>query len=84
MVYHGRVQNGKIELDDPVSLPEGAFVTLSILIDGQPADSRSRRVIELLQRWHAAPDKQAVAYWDDLERELVDNRLSFRDPAPRR
>ncbi|MCI0363247.1 MAG: hypothetical protein L0Y44_02015 [Phycisphaerales bacterium] len=31
MVYHGQVKNGKIILDDPVRLPEGAKVRVDLV-----------------------------------------------------
>lgn len=37
MVYHGHVRNGKIELDEPVTLPEGAPVTLTVGTDPHAA-----------------------------------------------
>jgi hypothetical protein len=33
VVYRGRVQNGRIELDDPVQLPEGASVEVQVSDD---------------------------------------------------
>ena len=44
MVYRAHVRNGKIELDEPVTLPEGATVELSVL-DGS-AGLRGQRTIE--------------------------------------
>lgn len=40
MVYHGHVQNGRVELDQPIPLPEGAEVQLIIVGDeGQSSES---------------------------------------------
>ena len=30
MIYHGHIENGQIVLDDAVSLPEGAAVTVNL------------------------------------------------------
>ncbi|HEY3243991.1 MAG TPA: hypothetical protein VGM03_11645 [Phycisphaerae bacterium] len=84
MVYRGHVQNGRIELDEPVSLPEGATVELSIVNGGQMPKTGQSRVVELLRRWQALPTERDTAYWDDLERDVSDNRLSFRDFEPHR
>lgn len=36
MTYHGRIENGKVVLDEPVELPEG--VTVEVEVVDQPDD----------------------------------------------
>lgn len=35
MTYHGRIENGKVVLDEPVELPEGAEVNIALLDEAQ-------------------------------------------------
>lgn len=45
MVYRGHVRNGRMELDDPVGLPEGAKVELNVVSSESPtADVKSQPV----------------------------------------
>jgi len=45
MVYRGHVRNGRIELDDPVGLPEGAKVELNVVTsESSGEDTRSKPV----------------------------------------
>lgn len=41
---------------------------------------RRQSALELLQSWYATPDEKGSEYWDNVERELATNRLSFREP----
>ena len=81
MNYRGRVRNGKIELDEQVVLPEGAAIELCVTNGAKPTHA-PRRALELLRQWCARPDEKKPFYWDDLERELSENRLSFRQIEP--
>lgn len=40
MVFRGHVRNGRIELDRPVGLPEGAEVEVAITSADEPADEQ--------------------------------------------
>lgn len=42
MVYHGYVQNGRVELDESVRLPEGASVQLIIVGEEAPHTESSK------------------------------------------
>lgn len=41
--------------------------------------SRNRRALSLLQTWLSEPDDMGDAWWDDLEQEMRQNRLSFSE-----
>jgi hypothetical protein len=45
---NGRVVKGKIQLDSPKELPEGARVTVTVLADSQPTDPESALDQELI------------------------------------
>jgi hypothetical protein len=39
MTYRGHIKNGQVTLDDPVSLPEGAEVSVAVIENGVSAQS---------------------------------------------
>ncbi len=50
MVYHGHVRNGKIELDDNATLPEGVKVNVSVVPgDASEHESRERSLQDRLK-----------------------------------
>ncbi len=54
MTYRGRVRNGVVILDDPVSLPEGAEVWVdlrTVLADGGPTKPREPTLGEKLLKY---------------------------------
>ena len=45
-----RVRNGRLVLDEPTDLPEGAEVTLSITDEDEPDDEERARIIASIER----------------------------------
>ena len=79
MVYRGHVRNGRIEMDDPVGLPEGARVELNVVssesptadVKSQPLDAAERAMSleEEIDRIRAdVPDSE----WEKLPADLSD------------
>lgn len=68
MVYRGYVRNGKVELEEPAALPEGAAVELTLL---PPApDGRAERPIEEIidEIFADVPESE----WEKLPADLSD------------
>ena len=53
--------------------------TLEDALATQEIKTRNQRAIEMLQAWAAEPDDTDDAWWDEFERELAENRLTFRE-----
>jgi hypothetical protein len=91
MVYRGHVRNGKIELDAPADLPEGAAVELSIFPraapgdDGETAGSRTQgqplSIEDEIDRiWADVPESE----WDRLPPDLTDQLDHYIYGTPKR
>jgi hypothetical protein len=68
MVYRGHVRNGRVELDDPAALPEGAEVELTVV---RPArvEYADRPIEEIIDEIMA---DVPVSEWDKLPPDLTD------------
>jgi predicted DNA-binding antitoxin AbrB/MazE fold protein len=60
MVIRGRVENGVIVLEDPVSLPEGAEVAVEVCAAPETggeavSEEQHRRILEIMDRIAALP-----------------------------
>jgi predicted DNA-binding antitoxin AbrB/MazE fold protein len=47
MTYRGHIHNGVVVLDEPVTLPEGAKVEVNVVVTGEEASKKPRRLIDL-------------------------------------
>lgn len=47
-----------------------------------PAPDAKQRAKELLRSWLSTPDDRGEAYWDEFERDVLADRLAFRDDEP--
>jgi hypothetical protein len=51
MTLFGHVRNGRIELDQPLSLPDGAKVQIEVLVGREQADVTSQTLGEKLLKY---------------------------------
>lgn len=56
VTVRGRVQSGRLKVDEPVDLPDDAEVTL-VIIEGRPPDDGDELDDEERERLHAALDR---------------------------
>ena len=70
MVYRGHVENGVIQLEGSVILPEGAHVCVELAADNEDFDSNTPTIEEELAAiWAGVPE----AEWNRLPADLTDN-----------
>lgn len=70
MVYRGHVENGLIQLDGAVVLPEGAAVRIELAVEREDYDASAPPVEdELRALWADVPD----AEWRRLPADLTDH-----------
>ncbi len=91
MVYRGHVRNGKVELDDPVTLPEGAKLELSVVSLGSSgegpespnadAGKQPLSLSEEIERiWADVPESE----WEKLPPDLSDQLDHYIYGLPKR
>lgn len=57
--------------------PESGHIVLT-----RPSPESRRRALELLERFLTEPDEKGEQYWNEFERDVLGNRLKFRDLDP--
>lgn len=80
MVYRGHVHNGRIELDDQVSLPEGARVELT-LVSESPSNDEDRPIEDVLAEIAA---RNPESEWEKLPADLSDQLDHYIYGTPKR
>jgi hypothetical protein len=73
------VQNGRLVLDEPTDLPEGAEVELAVIDDGEFEPEERARLIEAIEE--AEADIARGDYVDGIE--FANQLLSKREAASR-
>lgn len=68
MVYRGHIKDGRVELNDPINLPEGAEVELTVVSPGT-SSSDDRPIEEIAEEIFAEVPSQE---WERLPADLSD------------
>ncbi len=67
MTYHGHVRKGRIELDEPTALPEGAEVELSIVREGKSEGNGRNEPVEPREGQHTPSIEEEIdRIWADV------------------
>ena len=65
MIYRGRVKNGVVLVEEPVTLPEGAEVRLELV-----HPSAEQKAIDLIDHWLKDDSGYDEQSWPELKTEL--------------
>jgi predicted DNA-binding antitoxin AbrB/MazE fold protein len=76
------VENGVLKPLEPLELPEGKCLEFDIEVDDPlrpPAEEANRRFDEALEAVWREARKYPKEWWDDFDRELRENRVTFEE-----
>jgi predicted DNA-binding antitoxin AbrB/MazE fold protein len=73
------MENGLLRPTQPLELAEGGTVELEVIRRAESAEARVRAWNEALQEFWDEGDQLPQEWWDDYERGIQEDRLTFQE-----